>query len=241
MPDAQVIDAAERAVTRADLRAHYEGEKEHREKRTELFTWAIYRPVSFLLTPPLLRAGLTPNQVSFIGILVSLAMPVGVLLDPARAHWWVAALAAATLVLDCVDGNMARYLGVSSRLGQYLDSVAGKLYAIARLLALALLAHRDAPEIALSSWLLVASLGLLVHMWGRESRVYFKLYLSDSTESLVAGKLGWKHLVLGSPDLLPFALVVLGALGLGWVAFCGMVAFHVAMFAATQIRIFTKL
>jgi phosphatidylglycerophosphate synthase len=239
--EGQVIGAEGHPVTRADLKAHYAGEKEEHEKRTEFFTWLLYRRVSFVLTPPFLRAGMSPNQVSMVGLLVSLLMPLAAFLDPAHAHFWIAGLAVTTLLLDCVDGNMARHLGVSSRLGQYVDSIAGKVYIVSLLLGLGMVAQRDAPGIGMSSWLLVSMAGAFIFIWGRESRAYFKLYLSDTAESMVAGELGWQHLVLGLTDLLPLALVVFGAVGMGWVVLLGLVAFHAATFLATQARIFSRI
>lgn len=77
-----------------------------------------------------LRLGLTANQVSLLSILV---VVVGsVFLGLPTVSWRVtgAILINSWLVLDCVDGDLARLLGTASPAGEFMDALAG-YYAVA--------------------------------------------------------------------------------------------------------------
>ncbi|GMU41358.1 MAG: hypothetical protein AMXMBFR23_22240 [Chloroflexota bacterium] len=84
--------------------------------------WTVQpvRWVSIYLTRILIPLGLTANQASILNLLVGLAaaacFAVGVTAWPLGC-----ALLALNMILDCVDGELARYRGSSSLTGLYLD------------------------------------------------------------------------------------------------------------------------
>lgn len=77
------------------------------------------------LVKPLARTGVTPNQLTFATLALGLA--AGGLFatgDPRHGHW-AAGIFVLARFLDHFDGELARLTGQSSRLGYYLDYVAG--------------------------------------------------------------------------------------------------------------------
>lgn len=81
----------------------------------------IIRPVSFLITPAVLRAGISANQLTCIGGIVGglslLSLALG-----SSFMWTVgAALFALQMIMDALDGNVARAQNSVSYLGKFLD------------------------------------------------------------------------------------------------------------------------
>ncbi|WP_119728632.1 CDP-alcohol phosphatidyltransferase family protein [Thermomonospora amylolytica] len=123
----------------ADVRALGQppGLKERRNE--EHWAGRLYmRSLSPYVSWALLRLGLSPNQVTYLMIAAGVAA-AAVLSLPGAALW--PALVAAVLVqvyllLDCVDGEMARYLRRTSVTGVYLDRIGHYLVEVALLAAL---------------------------------------------------------------------------------------------------------
>lgn len=119
------------------------------------------RRVSVYLTRPALRLGLSPNAVTAVMIVVGMA-GAAVL---AVGGWWPALigmlLVQLYMVLDCVDGEVARWTGKTSVAGIYLDRLGHYLVEGAVLVAIGVRATGDAGL----EWTvlgLVAALGALI-------------------------------------------------------------------------------
>ncbi len=85
----------------------------------------VTRRLSPYITWLFLRLGISANQASVFRLVLVLAIaPLFLWAQPAR--WIVAALACyVTIVLDCVDGELARLRGTASPQGTYLDEFTG--------------------------------------------------------------------------------------------------------------------
>jgi phosphatidylglycerophosphate synthase len=115
------------------------------------------RLVSPYMTRPLLRTRISPNAVTWSMMVVGLAS-AGVLTLPGLAAAAGALLLVQfQLLLDCVDGEMARWLEKRSTVGVYLDQIAHHLTETALLIALGIRA--DGGWDSLGSW---TTIGLLV-------------------------------------------------------------------------------
>ena len=97
----------------------------------------VSRPVSRLLTPWALRSGLTPNQVTVGSVAVGLAAAASFAVGSGPALVLGAVLLQLSLVLDCVDGDVARYTRRFSPLGAWLDASTDRLKEFACYLGLA--------------------------------------------------------------------------------------------------------
>lgn len=142
--------------TLAAVRASYTPEKRACEARTDLPSYALYRPLSFFVTPLFMTLGFSANAVTTLGIVVSLGFPLAAwLLPPTAAAVTIAALALFIQVLDSVDGNIARTTGKTSAVGQMLDGVGSLLFWVLYFIAVGVLAERTSES-------LVGTLGIEV-------------------------------------------------------------------------------
>jgi hypothetical protein len=82
----------------------------------------IYRPLSFYLTPPLLRLGVPILGVTLSSAVIAALMLWVAWLDAPNAYLIIAALGFTFHVLDCIDGNMARTTDRASRVGALADA-----------------------------------------------------------------------------------------------------------------------
>jgi len=105
--DAASVDAAERAA----YDASYKGV-------TDLLTLYLWRRPAFTLTRWAARAGMSPNQVTLIGFLFCVA---AFFLFWHGWYWTGVATGFVFMVLDTVDGKLARCTGQSSEWGNFFD------------------------------------------------------------------------------------------------------------------------
>ena len=128
-----------RRYTLADVRASYTPEKAWAEMQGDLLCYLVYRKLSFYVTPPLLRLGVPIMAVTLGSLAIALGMAAVAARGGERAWLAVAALGFLYHVLDCVDGNMARTTGRTSRLGAIVDGTCDMAFWCLLLLSLGLL------------------------------------------------------------------------------------------------------
>jgi len=112
----------------ASTRALWEDYRRHdkvAEDRHEIWTFYVARPLSFPLTALCLRHGISANQATALSVPVYLAGASLLALGSWPAAIAGALLVNAWLVVDCVDGNIARYLRTASPFGGFVDAVSG--------------------------------------------------------------------------------------------------------------------
>ncbi len=121
-------------VTYKELKATFPDEK----KAIESLYGRIFpvRKISYLVTIPLLRMDVTPFAVSVSSIAVAMAACLMLSLPLAWARVTGIVLAVLWHILDCVDGNIARYTKKASRMGEAVDAICG--YFILSFLCMAL-------------------------------------------------------------------------------------------------------
>lgn len=89
------------------------------------YIYYVIRPVSHKCVPLAMRSGLTPNQVTLASIILYF---IGIALFGVGGQLFqILGITAAHvgLILDCVDGELARSTGKTSQKGGYLDAVGG--------------------------------------------------------------------------------------------------------------------
>jgi phosphatidylglycerophosphate synthase len=124
----------------------------------DLWATLVARRLSRRLTPVAIRMGATPNQVtalSFLVALVAAACFAGIRLGGSAGLWFGVAGAVAlqvSFVLDCVDGEIARYRRAFSPLGAWLDASTDRVKEFACYAGLALGAGGSSH-----AWLLAAA------------------------------------------------------------------------------------
>lgn len=108
------------------------------------------RALSPYLTQPLVASRLSANHVTAAMVVVGLAAALVLTLPGIAAAAGAAALAQIQLLLDCVDGEMARWRRTSSVIGAYLDQIAH--YSTEAALAAALGVRADGGFDELGAW-----------------------------------------------------------------------------------------
>jgi phosphatidylglycerophosphate synthase len=129
-----------RRYTVADVRATYSLAKAREEWFGDWASALIYRPLSIFVTPLFLAAGFSARMVTLLSLAIGLALPLIARFGGPMGGFWVAGLATVWVVLDCVDGNIARVTKSDSKSGHYFDFVTdvvfrGSFYAAIGLLA----------------------------------------------------------------------------------------------------------
>jgi len=115
---------AEQGLTIANVRLSYTGDKREEEKE-DLWVYYVVRGISFYPTWLFLKLGISANQTSYISILVALAGCSFLSLGAYSFRVFGALLINFWIVLDCVDGNIARYKRTISEYGQFMDALCG--------------------------------------------------------------------------------------------------------------------
>jgi hypothetical protein len=160
-------DTADRAPVEQQL-AGLDGERVLLERANRpddgFYSTFVLRRLSKPVTAAALRLGLSPNQVSLLSLAVGLA---------AAALFWVASgwavalgavLLQVSIVVDCVDGEVARYTRRFSDLGAWLDASTDRVKEYAVYAGLAAGAGRTGTDL----WLLAAvvmTMQTTRHMW----------------------------------------------------------------------------
>ena len=89
---------------------------------------STYRPISEPIAMLLSKTNITPNQVSFLSVASSAVAGIFFSLG----EWQYLAIGYVflqlTLLLDHIDGNLARFTGTSNELGQWVDSITNKFH-----------------------------------------------------------------------------------------------------------------
>ncbi len=80
-----------------------------------------------IMVRPLARTPITPNQLTIVTLLLAMAAAALFAVGDKTAANWAAGLFILARFMDHFDGELARMTGKTSRLGYYLDYVAGAL------------------------------------------------------------------------------------------------------------------
>jgi phosphatidylglycerophosphate synthase len=161
------VSAASSTPSIAELRAATQPESLFARNSGEHWAGRLYvRRFSPYLTRRLLRTSVTPNAVTWAMILVGLAAAAVLTLPGVLAALAAALLIQAQILLDCVDGELARWRRQFSPAGIYLDRLAHFLTETALPIALGIRADGGWDEIGgyTTLGLLAAVLALLVRM-----------------------------------------------------------------------------
>jgi phosphatidylglycerophosphate synthase len=100
--------------------------EKRKSAKYDIIAFYIGRPLSYILTVPFLYTNLSPNSISLISIipvfLGFVLMAVGTSKVTLSLGWLCFVL---WNLLDGVDGNVARYKKISSKLGSVYDAMSG--------------------------------------------------------------------------------------------------------------------
>ena len=138
-------------ITPIDIAKATMTESKRQEAKNDLFSFYIGRPLTYVLTVPFLYTKISPNVITFISIMFSLAgfimcciANTCVLLTVAWALFFMWSM------LDGVDGNIARYRKQFSKLGTVYDTMGGYIAIICMLFGAGVAAYHN--PVLLDRW-----------------------------------------------------------------------------------------
>jgi phosphatidylglycerophosphate synthase len=134
--------------------------RETKKPKDILWNRFVARPAAAVLIVPLAKTRVTPNQITFLSLVVFVAAMV--MLATQRGYLGLVGAALVlelSYVLDCVDGQLARLRHRSSPVGAHLDFLMDELKAFLLVTACGIRLWR---EDGLELWLIEALLGLAV-------------------------------------------------------------------------------
>lgn len=114
----------------SEIAAIYKASKKKQD--INWFTEWVARPPAAAVVYFLRRTPITPNQVTFLSALIAAGACAMFALLPGSYLWLVVAAAVFefSFVLDCADGQLARYRKIASPLGHLLDFLMDELKAM---------------------------------------------------------------------------------------------------------------
>ncbi|MBN1327069.1 MAG: CDP-alcohol phosphatidyltransferase family protein [Candidatus Cloacimonetes bacterium] len=104
----------------------------------ETLTLYILRPIAFIFVKLLYPTNITPNQVSLMSIIVGMLSGYFFSLGNATGYFIAGALYFFSLVLDCVDGMIARLKKNGTPVGRIIDGFADYIVGISVYIGLAI-------------------------------------------------------------------------------------------------------
>lgn len=99
--------------------------------RENIVTKFVFRPVSRLLSPPLARSGISPHLVTAAALATGLGAGWAMSRGSLAARIVGALLLQVSFLFDCMDGDVARMQGRTSRLGAWLDWMVDRVVVLA--------------------------------------------------------------------------------------------------------------
>lgn len=103
----------------------YSKEKIEVDKRENMFPYYFVRPISYFLSMPLIKMKVSANAVSIFSVFVALLGSLLIAYGDYSTRICGALLIFLWIVLDCVDGNLARFYKKPSSKGEFLDAMGG--------------------------------------------------------------------------------------------------------------------
>ncbi|MDP9825551.1 CDP-alcohol phosphatidyltransferase family protein [Kineosporia succinea] len=187
---ARPADAAQAAAAELALAAVPERRVRLREAARGgdgFFSTFVLRKLSWRLTGPAERLGLTPNQVTAFSFVIGL-VAAGLIATGDRPLAVVGALLLQLcVVVDCVDGELARYRRRFSRFGAWLDAGTDRIKEFAVVFALALAGARADQDL----WPL-AALAIGVQTFRSLADLSWSLRRAQLAGAVVEAPVSWR-------------------------------------------------
>lgn len=143
-------DAQERAKVRAEIDSLNEGRlrlKMANRANDGFFSVFVLRKFSKLFTWAAVRLRVSPNQITLISFAIGLLSAYEFSRGDFRSIFTGAILLQLSIIVDCVDGELARYTRKFSQLGAWLDAITDRIKEYLVFFGLAYGAARNGEEL----------------------------------------------------------------------------------------------
>ncbi|WP_077329062.1 CDP-alcohol phosphatidyltransferase family protein [Virgibacillus siamensis] len=102
--------------------------KKNKIDKMDIWVYFIIRPLSYYVTWLFLKLRINPNMATVISIFVGVIGSILLISDYQYLRIAAAFIINFWIVLDCVDGNLARFLNKTSKFGEFLDGFSGYVF-----------------------------------------------------------------------------------------------------------------
>ena len=109
----------------------------------------FHNPIAASIVQALKDTWVTPNQVTYVSVFVGLVSAYTFSLGTLQAFFFAGILLEVVLILDCVDGQLARAKKCSSDWGRLLDGIAGYIVYLAVLAGIMISLDKEHMTLAL--------------------------------------------------------------------------------------------
>ncbi len=122
----------------------------------------IFRPLAFIFVKLIYRFPITPNQISFMGMITGILSGVFYAMGNATSFIFAGIFYGLTCILDCSDGMTARLKNSGTRIGRIIDGLVDYVSGIAIYTGLGIGLLKSAFDFPVSPWLLVITSAICV-------------------------------------------------------------------------------
>lgn len=148
----------------------YDDDKRKVDKRENIFVYFVARPISYILTIVFIKQGISANKVSILSAISALTGSIMIAFGEYDVRLFGSFFIFLWIVLDCVDGNIARYHKASSGVGEYLDAMGGYIVNASIFMAIGIAAFNSTNQVIFLYMGYLASISsilsrLLHHKW----------------------------------------------------------------------------
>lgn len=151
---------------------------EWKRKKDSFLLRYFYRPISFYGASVANRLGLTSNQVSFLSLIVAVLACALFLFDNLIIKMIGSVLVVVWMIMDCVDGNLARTVK-SYPYGDFIDAISS--YTLIALLfpCLGVSVFNSGGVMIEPKSLILVFVGCMTGMFDALARLYYQKYLNN--------------------------------------------------------------
>lgn len=116
-------------INTVDVRSSYSEEKASSDKMNHPWIYHVLRPISFHLTPIFIKHNVSANSVTLFGTIIIVASILLNVCTKSDGLFFLISglLMNIWLLLDTVDGNIARFNNSSSKFGELIDWFSGMI------------------------------------------------------------------------------------------------------------------
>ncbi len=93
-------------------------------KYTDWLSFYLYQPIAYLILNQIKNSGITPNQITFLSLVLGITGGICLFLDNEILSIIFLNI---SFVLDCLDGQLARYKQMFSSFGMLLDNISDRI------------------------------------------------------------------------------------------------------------------
>lgn len=184
-------------MTLNDIKKCYTEEKKLSDRKNNFFLYYLYRPISFYYTLFFLRIRFTPTQVTLLTFLLTPVIFFLYKLESEISFYISIFLMINFYILDCVDGNMARYLNIQSKLGEYLDSLSGIFFSF---MIYIIIPENIENEILYLKYLSLSTISFSFYLFAR----YINNRFGSKNKNL---SFGYLSIIKSLPNLFPIIML----------------------------------